>query len=93
MPLFYFRIFILNIYLISGFGTSIHINSLNYGDKSILSIHSPGFMQLDFLNNGKVRLGVYTVSVDNNSPAEAFPTWVFEQLEGEQWCDFSFENY
>jgi hypothetical protein len=37
-----------NIYLISGFGISAHFNSLSYGDKSILSVHSPGFMQLDF---------------------------------------------
>ena len=67
-----------NIYLISGFGTSIHINSLTYGDKSILSIHSPGFMQLDFLKNGKVRLGVYTVSDDYTS-SEAFSMWLFKQ--------------
>ena len=65
-----------NIYLISGFGTSVHINSLSYGDKSILSVHSPGFMQLDFLYDGKVRLGVYTV-LDDNKSLEAFSMWLF----------------
>ena len=65
-----------NIYLISGFGTSIHINSLSYGDKSILSVHSPGFMQLDFLKDGRVRIGVYTVSVNYKS-TETFSMWLF----------------
>jgi Calcineurin-like phosphoesterase len=67
-----------NIYLISGFGTSLHINSLSYGDKSILSAHSPGFMQLDFLYDGKIRLSVYTVS-DEYISTEAFSMWMFEQ--------------
>ncbi len=67
-----------NIYLISGFGTSIHINSLSFGDESILSVHSPGFMQLDFLNDGKVRLSVYTVS-DNYKSSEAFSMWLFKE--------------
>ena len=67
-----------NIYLISGFGTSVHINNVSYGDKSILSVLSPGFMQLDFLSDGKIRLGVYTVSENSELAEEAFSTWLFE---------------
>ena len=67
-----------NIYLISGFGTSVHINNVSYGDKSILSVLSPGFMQLDFLSGGKIRLGVYTVSENSELAEEVFSTWLFE---------------
>ena len=67
-----------NIYLISGFGTSVHINNVSYGDKSILSVLSPGFMQLDFLSDGKIRLGVYTVSENSELAEEVFSTWLFE---------------
>jgi hypothetical protein len=67
-----------NIYLISGFGTSVHYNEVSYGEKSILSVLSPGFMQLDFLSNGRIRLGVFTVA-ENETPDEVFSMWLFEE--------------
>ncbi len=51
-----------NTYLVSGFGTSSHHNTLSYGDKSILSLLNPGFMQLDFLKDNRIRLGVFIIN-------------------------------
>ncbi len=65
-----------NIYLVSGFGTSTHDNTLSYGDKSILSLLNPGFMQLDFLSDKKIRLGVFVIN-DNGICEETFSTWLF----------------
>ena len=65
-----------NLYLVSGFGTAIHANNLSYGDKSLFSALYPGFMQLDILESGKVRLGVFIVNPGTGLSEEIFSTWV-----------------
>ncbi len=67
-----------NAYLVSGYGTAVHANTLSYGDKSIFSVLYPGFMQLDFLKNGDVRLGVSIVN-DDGKCEESFSTMLFKK--------------
>ena len=66
-----------NYYLISGFGTADHHNSLSYGDRSIFSALYPGFIQLDFLEDNSVRLAVYTIN-DDEICEESFSTILFK---------------
>jgi hypothetical protein len=65
-----------NLYLVSGYGTAIHANSLSYGDKSLFSALYPGFMQLDILRSDKVRLGVFIVNPETGYSEEIFSMWV-----------------
>jgi hypothetical protein len=65
-----------NFYLVSGYGTAVHANTLSYGDESIFSVLYPGFMQLDFLKNKTVRLAVFIVNNDGICE-ESFSTKLF----------------
>ncbi|MCH8326268.1 MAG: NTP transferase domain-containing protein [Bacteroidetes bacterium] len=47
-----------NLYLVSGFGTFEHDEYLTEGDKTIFAALEPGFMQLDFNNDGSIILSV-----------------------------------
>jgi hypothetical protein len=66
-----------NIYLVSGYGTAVHSNTLSYGDKSIFSVLSPGFIQLDFLKDKSIRLAVFTIN-KNGDCNESFSTILFD---------------
>lgn len=59
-----------NYYLVSGFGTSAHHNYLTEGDKTIFAASEPGFMQLDFNNDGSIILSV--MSGKSGVPREIF---------------------
>ncbi|HED06593.1 MAG TPA: hypothetical protein ENI57_00560 [Ignavibacteria bacterium] len=59
-----------NYYLVSGFGTSAHHNYLTEGDKTIFAASEPGFMQLDFNNDGSIILSV--ISGKSGVPREIF---------------------
>jgi hypothetical protein len=67
-----------NVYLVSGFGTASHHNSLSHGDKSILSILHPGFMQLDILKDNRIRLAVFIIN-GNGICEESFSSILFNE--------------
>ncbi len=58
--------------LVSGYGTSEHSPSLTVGENTIFADRHSGFMRLDFLANGHVRLGVVEPANDRGEPAEVF---------------------
>ena len=62
--------------LVSGFGTSKHDPSLTYGDNTIFAHRHPGFMRLDILREGRVRLRVIEPMNDLGEPAEVLSMWV-----------------
>jgi hypothetical protein len=66
-----------NVYLVSGYGTAEHSNTLSYGDKTIFSVLYPGFIQLDFLNNRNVSLSVFIIN-DDGVCEKSFSTILFE---------------
>ncbi|MCH7974552.1 MAG: metallophosphoesterase [Bacteroidetes bacterium] len=59
-----------NLYLVSGFGTFEHDEYLTEGEKTIFAVLEPGFMQLDFNNDGSVILSV--ISGKTGVPKEIF---------------------
>jgi len=65
-----------NFYLVSGFGTAEHYNSLTYGDKSIFSALHPGFIQLDILKDNSIRLAVFIIN-GNGICEESFSSILF----------------
>ena len=68
-----------NLYLISGYGTAVHANTLSYGEKSLFSALYPGFMQLDILDSNKVRLGVFIVNPETGYSEEIFSMWLRQE--------------
>ncbi len=66
-----------NVYLVSGYGTASHRNTLSYGDKSIFSVLYPGFMQLDILKDNRIRLSVFIIN-GNGICEESFSTILFD---------------
>jgi len=66
-----------NLYLISGYGTEAHTNSLSYGDKTIFSVLYPGFIQLDLLKDKSVRLSVFII--ENEKCKEVFSSLYFKE--------------
>jgi hypothetical protein len=67
-----------NIYLVSGYGAAVHANTLSYGDNSILSVLAPGFLQLDFLKDNRIRLAAFIVNDYGNSE-ETFSAYLFQK--------------
>ncbi|RPI66506.1 MAG: hypothetical protein EHM47_16505, partial [Ignavibacteriales bacterium] len=65
-----------NLYLVSGYGTAVHSNTLSYGDNSIFSVLYPGFIQLDVLNNNTIRMAVFIVNTEGICE-ESFSTLLF----------------
>ena len=59
-------------YLISGYGIETHSESLTAGDNTIFARLAPGFMRLDFLTDGSIRLGVIEAAEDSASDVEVF---------------------
>lgn len=66
-----------NIYLVSGYGTSDHSNTLSYGDKTIFSVLYPGFMQIDYLKNGSIALSAFIIN-DDGILEKSFSKILFE---------------
>ena len=66
-----------NVYLVSGYGTAEHSNTLSYGDKTIFSVLYPGFIKLDFLKNNDVSLSVFIIN-DDGVCEKSFSTILFE---------------
>jgi calcineurin-like phosphoesterase family protein len=62
--------------LVSGYGTSKHDPSLTTGENTIFAHRYPGFMRLDLLRDGRVRLGVIEPIDDSGEPTEVFSMWV-----------------
>ncbi|QQS37549.1 MAG: metallophosphoesterase [Ignavibacteriales bacterium] len=65
-----------NLYLVSGYGTSDHREGLMTGDKTLFAASYPGFMQLDFLKSGKIRLDVFSPTMSDGGPETRFSRWV-----------------
>lgn len=57
-------------YLVSGNGIAKHTEALTTADDTILATRRKGFMRIDFLNNGTVRLGV--IAVNDEGSVEIF---------------------
>lgn len=62
--------------LVSGYGTSKHDPSLSAGENTIFAHRYPGFMRIDLLRDGRVRLGVIEPVDDAGDPGEVFSMWV-----------------
>jgi hypothetical protein len=60
-----------NLYLISGSGTSYHREYLTNSERLTFSDVKPGFMQLDYLKNGSIRIAVKVVN-ENDELHELF---------------------
>lgn len=65
-----------NLYLVSGFGTSGHREGLQTGDKTLFAASYPGFMQLDFFSDGRIKLNVFKPSGAKNIPQAVFTIWI-----------------
>jgi hypothetical protein len=64
-----------HFYLVSGSGMEDHQSSVRGGDSTAFASDRPGFMRLDLLNDGRVRLGV-TVIDDRRRPVESYRAWL-----------------
>lgn len=62
--------------LVSGYGTSKHAPSLTSASNTVFAHLHPGFMRLDILHDGRVRLGVIEPIDDSGEPTEVFSMWV-----------------
>lgn len=59
-------------HLISGFGMKNHISPLTTGENTIFARLAPGFMRIDFVKSGFVRLAVFEVKENPNNIEEIF---------------------
>lgn len=62
--------------IVSGFGTSEHDPSLTTADNTIFADRNPGFMRLDFLSGGGVRLAAIEPADAGGTPQEIFSMWL-----------------
>lgn len=62
-------------YLVSGSGYEDHQSSVGRGDSTVYAAAKPGFMRLDRLTTGAVRLGV-TVIEPSEPAKEAYQAWL-----------------
>jgi hypothetical protein len=65
-----------NLYLISGYGTSDHNEGLQTGKKTLFAASYPGFMQIDFFVDGRIKLDVYKPAGSNNIPENVLTMWI-----------------
>jgi hypothetical protein len=61
--------------LVSGSGISDHQSWVTWSDSTTYAAEAAGFMRLDVMRNGKVRLGVITVE-SNGDAKEAYALWL-----------------
>ena len=61
--------------LVSGSGSYDHNNAVKRLDSTRYASARPGFMRVDVLGDGRVRLGVLTVQADGRA-TEAFAAWL-----------------
>ena len=67
-----------NYYLISGYGTSTHREGLRTGERSLFAGSYPGFMQVDFFADGKIKLDVIKPSAPYKNPEIVLSFWIKE---------------
>lgn len=63
-------------HLVSGAGSQSKIRGVGHGDRTYFAHAHPGFMALDFLVNGKVRLAVFEPVAEGFSAEEVYVTYL-----------------
>jgi hypothetical protein len=62
-------------HLVSGAGSYNHVGPVSWRDSTRFAVAASGYMRLDVLRDGRVRLGVITVAIDSIA-TERFSAWL-----------------
>jgi len=62
--------------IVSGHGSRLHTTPVTDGKNTLFAHQHPGFVKLDFLGSGEVRLGVIEPRAQGQEDAEVFAMWL-----------------
>lgn len=72
---------IVNHLIVSGNGTITHSSPVSHGQNTLFAHQHTGFVKLDFLNDGRVRLGVIEPREQGREDAEIFSMWLRDSTQ------------